>query len=507
MKKVVFLITILSLLSKMIGFAREIVLAYFFGTTQISDAYQISIAIPMAFFLVLGTGFITTFIPMYNEILNIEGEKEANLFTNRLVLVITSISVIVVLLMISKIELFIKLFASGFDNKTYIIAVTFTTISVFGLFLNNLIYIFKGYLQINDNYVVPQLIGIPFNIIILLSIYYSYNMNNIYILPIGNIIALASQTIWLVFLAFKYGFRFCIPNKIIDQNIRKVLYLSIPTIVGVSINELNVIIDKTLASRVVGGISALNYANRLNITIVGIFALPIATVFYPTISKFVTLNKMDEAKQAISESVIGIIILVVPSTIGILVFSREIIEILFMRGQFDSYATTATTTALFFYSFGMIAVSLKEVLSKVFFSMQDTKTPMTNAAIGTIINIVLNVLLSYYFGIGGLALATSIASIFTMGLMCVSLRRKIGSFGMKHIFISFLKILLASLIMGGFVKISFDYLEFVLPSNLSFILTIAAGVVLYFVIIYFMKIKDVDVIVDVMKKKFSKLVA
>jgi putative peptidoglycan lipid II flippase len=132
------------------------------------------------------------------------------------------------------------------------------------------------------------------------------------------------------------------------------------------------------------------------------------------------------------------------------------------------------------------------------------RTPMKNASIGMALNIVLNVLLSFFWGIGGLALATSISAILTSILMFISLRKKIGPFGMKQISISFLKILFASLVMGGLAKMSFNYLTASLSQNLSLLLAIGVGAVSYFVIIYFMKIEDVDVIVGAIKKKLGR---
>ena len=191
-------------------------------------------------------------------------------------------------------------------------------------------------------------------------------------------------------------------------------------------------------------------------------------------------------------------------TIGAMVFSNQIISFLFGRGAFDDYAINMTSKALFFYAMGMMGVGIREVLARGFYSLQDTKTPMINAALGMLLNIILNVILSRYFGIGGLALATSIAATFTTILLIISLRKKIGSFGMKQISISFLKILFASFFMGLLAKLSFNYLTSSLSQNYSLLGAIGIGSASYFVIIYFMKIEYVDVILGDVKKKLGK---
>jgi putative peptidoglycan lipid II flippase len=152
----------------------------------------------------------------------------------------------------------------------------------------------------------------------------------------------------------------------------------------------------------------------------------------------------------------------------------------------------------------MIGFGLREVLSRAFYSLQDTKIPMINATIAMVINIVLNIILSKFLGIGGLALATSISAIFCTSLLFISLRKKIGSFGMKNITISFIKILCASLVMGVIAKVFYDILLNNINANLSLILSIGIGAVVYFIIIYFMKIEEVDIIVNAVKKKLKR---
>ena len=129
---------------------------------------------------------------------------------------------------------------------------------------------------------------------------------------------------------------------------------------------------------------------------------------------------------------------------------------------------------------------------------------MINATIAVLLNIVLNFILSRYLGIGGLALATSIACIFSTLLLIISLRKKIGSFGMKNIMTSYLRILFASLVMGGASRFIFNNLLEHLSQNIALITSIGAGAIVYFVIIYFMRIDDVDVIVRALKGKFTK---
>jgi len=171
------------------------------------------------------------------------------------------------------------------------------------------------------------------------------------------------------------------------------------------------------------------------------------------------------------------------------------------RGAFTPEAIDMTGGALFYYSIGMIAFGLRDILSRAFYALQDTKTPMINATIAVVINIILNIVLSKYLGIGGLALATSIAAIVGTLLLFITLRRKIGGFGLKEITKSFIKICVASILMGFIALGSFNFFRQNIRENLALILAIGLGALAYAILIYFMRIPEVDRSLEAMKKK------
>ncbi len=122
-----------------------------------------------------------------------------------------------------------------------------------------------------------------------------------------------------------------------------------------------------------------------------------------------------------------------------MIFAEPVVSLVFGRGAFDAVAMDMTVSSLFYYSIGMLGVGLRDILSRAFYSMQDTKTPMLNASVAALMNIVLNIVLSRFMGIGGLALATSISALFCTGTLFVSLRKKAGPLGLKSVAISLLK--------------------------------------------------------------------
>ena len=507
MKKTAILLMIVTILSKLVGFGREMVLAYYYGTSNISDAYVIALTIPTVIFAFIGNGIATAYIPLYLKLEKNEGVSRANQYTNNMINLLLFVCTVLIIIVFVFPEPIVQVFASGFEGRTLELAVQFTRISIFGIYFTALISILSAFLQIKGNYVVPALAGFPLNIIVIFSIIISSG-GNIFILAYGILISTVIQLLFLLPAVYKRSLKY---RRIVDFNdkeVKNMLYLALPVILGVAVNEVNTIVDKTLASQIsIGGISALNYAQKLNGFVQGIIVGSIGTAMYPMISKNAVEGNLASLKKVLSESIVGTSVLVIPCMIGAMSLSRPIIEILFGRGAFDEQAIIMTSSALFFYSIGMIGMGLRNIISRPFYALQDTKTPMKNASIGVIMNIALNIILSRYLGIGGLALATSISSIFIVVLLFISLRKKIGPFGMKQISISFLKILFASSIMGGLAKLSFNYLAASLSQNLSLLIAIGVGAVSYFVIIYFMKIEDVDVIVGAIKKKLGRGVA
>ena len=501
MKKTALIVMIITILSKFLGFGREIVLSYVYGASAITDAYLISQTIPTVIFGFVSAGIATGFIPLYSRILNEQGQMEANKYTNNLsnaLLLLASIIVAIVLLFAQPI---VKIFASGFSGETLALAVAFTRISVFGVYFTALLNIFAGYLRIHDNYIIPALVGLPMNLVIIASLFIS-TKTNIYVIAIGSVLATASQLLLLIPFVRKTGYRYQPVLNLKDEYIKTMVVIALPVIAGQSVNQINVLVDRTLASGIaVGGISALNYANRLNGFVQGLFVASISTVLYPMISKMAAENNIKGLKSSISEAISIINLLVIPATIGAMIFSKEIVTLLFGRGAFTPEAIEMTANALFYYSIGMIAFGLRDILSRAFYALQDTKTPMINATIAVVINIILNIVLSKYLGIGGLALATSIAAIVGTLLLFITLRRKIGGFGLKEITKSFIKICIASILMGFIALGSFNFFSQNIRENLALILAIGLGALAYAILIYFMRIPEVDRSIEVMKKK------
>jgi putative peptidoglycan lipid II flippase len=505
MRKTVIILMILTILSKIFGFGREITLSYFFGASNISDAYLISLTIPTVIFSFVGIALQTTYIPLYSDILKNKGQTLGNQFTNKVILSLMIVSTLIVIIVLGFTTQIVKMFASGFTGETLKLAIQLTRITTLGVYFIGTNYIFEAYLQVSKNYIVPAMVGFPLNFMIVLSIIIGAR-SDYRILGFGQILGVISQLILLVFFMYKEGYRFNFHIDLFDKNMYNLLYLSIPVMLGTSVNQINKLVDRTIASNIIeGGISALVYANRLNLFIQGIFVLSISTVMYPQISRMAVSKDITGLKNSLIKSIRAICILILPVTVGSVLFSKPIIRLLFGRGAFGSSEVQLTANALLFYSIGMIGFGLREVLSRAFFSMKYTKTPMINAVIGMTLNIILNIILSKYLGIGGLALATSISALVTTGLLYVSLKHRIGALGIRTIMKDIIKVTLASLIMGFFATLGYMELLNWIGEVFALILSVILGALSYLVIITIMGIDDIkDIICSAIYKFFER---
>lgn len=501
MKKIAVILMVITVLSKVFGFLRDVTLSYFYGASATSDAYIISITITSILFSLIFTGISTGYIPLFKQIENEIGEKVAKRFTNNLVNIVIIIATILVVLGFIFSEPLVKLFALGFDEKTLKVAVIFTRIGLVGIYFTSLTQLFMSHLQLNEKFAVTAMVGFPFNLIIIISIFISAK-TSVIVLAIGTVIAAFSQLMFLMPALYKTKYRYELILNFKNREMKKMAGYVFPIMIGMSIDHINLMIDRTLASRIIeGGISSLTYASRLNDFVHGIFVFSFVTVMFPLISNMVSKNDTEGFKKSINEIISSVIILVVPASIGIMVLAGPIIKLLFGRGDFDEQAIVLTSQALFFYSIGMVGYGIREVLLRTFYSLHDMKTPMYNASIAVVLNIILNFILSAYMGIGGLAFATSIAALFSSGLLFISLRRKIGALGLKGVAISFLKVIFASGVMGLAVYILTGYVLMNMNELLKMGIAVFVGLSIYFLLISLLKVEESKIIIAFVRKK------
>ncbi len=495
-------VVIFTLAAKLMGFFREIILSFYFGATGVSDAYLISQTIPGTIFQFVGTGLMTCFIPVYYQV-QING-GDVKKYTNKILTVVFLFSTAVIFLVWAFTPAIVKLFASGFEGETLYYAVWFTRIGILSLYFSAMIYVYNSYLNANNIFIATAFAAIPNSLVIILSIICGAKIN-LWLLSIGSTLAVAVQLLFILPSVLKTGYRLRINFNLNDEYIKKFFVLMGPVIVGVSVNEINTLVDRTVASQVaIGGISALTYANSLIQFVQGGLVQPVATVYYPKITESVSHGKIDDAKKSLVYSLGLILGLLIPISVGFMIFSRPITELLFGRGAFDETAIVLTSTAVRFYALGICFVGIREFLSRYFYANSNTKTPMINATFGMFINIVLNIVLSKLIGIAGLAIATSTSAIVTASLLLRD-TKKIPHGSVSLDFRELSKILVDTILMGIVSALSYS----IIPGGNLLRLTVSVllAVFVYFIFGWYLKLEIMDYVRSLfksMKNRYSK---
>lgn len=503
-------IMIATMLSKVLGLCRELVLGNFYGTGKLSDIFLLTLNIPGLIVAVVGSAIATTYIPLYFELKEKKGEEEALKFTNNIMNICAIITIIIAILGLVFTEEFVKVFAGGFTGDKFDLAVDFTKIMISGVLFLGVSKILSSYLQVNDNFVIPGLIGIPYNIIIIIAVVIS-TKTNVRVLAIGALIAMASQFLFQIPFAAKRSFKYKPYLNVKDETIKQLTTLVMPMLIGVGIGQLNIFVDKALATGLSDGkLSALNYAGKLNEFVMALFVTSIVTVIYPKLAKMSNTENNSGFVSTIVTSCNSITLVVMPIAIGAIVLADPIVRIIFQRGAFDAQSVNMTAMALRLFSIGLLASGIRDVLYRVFYSISDTKTPMINGSIALLINIVLNFALIGSLDYIGLALSTSISSVVTVILLFGSLKKKVGYFGGDKIVKTVLKTFGSSMVMGAVAFFVFKNMSAItgigkIGDIVSTSVAVLLGALVYTVLVMILKVEELNLIFDMIKKTKNKL--
>ncbi|HXV18443.1 MAG TPA: murein biosynthesis integral membrane protein MurJ, partial [Candidatus Omnitrophota bacterium] len=251
----------------------------------------------------------------------------------------------------------------------------------------------------------------------------------------------------------KNGFHLARPN-FGHGLVKKTGKLLVPRILGSALYQINVFVDTILASFEgivgAGGQSALYYSNRLFQLPLAIVGISIAQAVLPTFSTQIVREDLKGFKETFSMAVRSVLFVILPASAGLVLLCEPIVRIIFERGEFNAYSTQITSSALFFYAFGLLSCCLIKLLANAFYAMHDTRTPVKTALFSVALNIVLCLILMRPLQIGGLTLASSLSATVNVILLYRILRKRVGPVEEQRILTSFYRTLAAASVMGVF---------------------------------------------------------
>ena len=471
-------------ISKMTGFFRELLLGIKFGASYESDSYIIAMTIPTIIFTSLIVAAMTCFIPIYTEIKSKEGEGEAITFTNNILnmMMITSVFFIGIVLIFT--NPIISIVANGFEGETLSLAVELLRITALMMLFTGVSQIGMGYLQAKECFIIPTANNIIANLLVILAFLLSDKIG-IKGVAIISVIGSATQILIQYPTIKKLGFKYKFYLNIKDKYLKKLISLFIPILISTAVMEINLLIDRMLASKLPeGSISALNYANKLNMFVFGIISVSISTIIFPKLARSNSENNNNEFTSLSSMSINMITVLTVPILIFVMFFSKDIVSVLFQYGKFDEYAVQMTSDALRFYSLGMLFMGYRDILNKIYYSMHNTKIPMVNSIISTIVNIILNLILVRIMFHNGLALASSISLLTTTILLIIRLKKIIG-LNIKKIVLTIVKSIISSSVIILIYRVWFVTINAYINNNIIKLIFLGIAFIVYITIYFF----------------------
>lgn len=503
---IALVITIITFSSKLLGLLRDILLANYYGTSVSSDAYVMAQSILSVFTILLVNALGTAFIPMLSDYKVNRSEKENKGLINNVYTISFLITTVISVVLLLFIKPVVGFFAPGFSAEAQQLTQMVTMVMVPTISLSVIVLLNNSFLQTRGSYFVPALYGFPSNLALITGMIFFTSQFGIVGLGVAFTVGAVCQILFQLPALIKNGFKFKPEADFNNEGLRTLLILVIPTAIGTGIQQINSIVDRMIGSGLAeGSIAALNFSNKLGMFIMGLLFASISSVFYTAMANHSANKNVDEFKNLLKGTVNTLTLLIIPASVGFAVLRLPIVKLVFERGAFDSGASEMTAVALMFTALGLLGFSLRDVFSRAFYALQDTKTPMINGSIAVVVNIVLDLVLAGPLKVGGLALATSISGLTASMLLFIALYKRIGDFGIKEIAVTFGKIVASALLMGIFVHFTYLWLNSHVGSLVvSLGGSILVGVAVYGIAVTLLGIKEVHSLLALITKKLKR---
>ncbi len=431
--KNISMMSIAVFVSRILGLVRDQVMAYFFGTNFINDAFNVGYNIPNLLRRLFGEGALSTaFVPIYNEIGISEGKDIQVQFAMNMLSILTLILSLITLIGMLISPLIVKALYPGLAPHTSLLAIKLTRIIFPYLFFIGLSSTFIAILNSHDYFFMTGLSSALLNIGMILTIiipYYWLKVTGEQLIIwagwgvlLGGLLQTAINFPYLRKIGYHWGIYLNFGSKVLAQLWNRF----VPSMIGIGIREINLIADSLMASFLpVGSITALGFGNRLMQLPLGIFAISAGTAILPLYSRCITNKNYAELCSSMRFTALTLAYLMLPVTTIILALGDDLVRILFQSGEFNQHAAWMTSQALIFYSLGLLFYSLNQTITPLFYATGDTKTPMRIAALMVGLNITLNFILMQFMAHRGLALSTSITAMVNYLLLLHLIRKKL----------------------------------------------------------------------------------
>ena len=503
--------TLPTVMSRVLGYLRDMLQAKLLGTGKGMDAFTIAYLIPNLLRRLTGEGTMTVaFIPVFTQEKKEKTRDElwsfANAFFFDLTLIMTALTVLGIVIS----PILVKVIASGYAKVPgkEELTIWLTKIMFPYMLLISLAALAMAILNSFRKFFIPAFTPVLFNLaVIVMALLFGQNSSEpAFVFAIGVVVGGALQLVMQIPFLWRQGMRFKFGLSFSHPAVRKVGRLMVPGIFGAGIYQINIFVSRMIATSLEeGSVASLYYATRIQELTLGLFAVALSIALLPTLSEMAAHQDIEGIKRSLNFSFKLIFLITFPAMAGLIVLNQPIIQVLFQRGAFNAQSTAMSAWCLLFFAFGLPFISGVKILAPVFYSLKDTKTPVIAALFVMISYIGLSLILMSSLRAGGIALALSLSSLLNFVILFVLLERKIGKIEKKSLVISALKSALSAAVMAGSLWIFMNRLEFKeLAFSRQFAVLTAAilgGVLVYLVMNLLFKHEDLKSLKEVFSKE------
>jgi putative peptidoglycan lipid II flippase len=439
------------LLSRTLGLGREIIIGNQFGTSRELDAYLAAFRVPdLIFQLIAGGALGSAFIPTFTGYLAQGRAREAwHLASSVANIVLAVLTASAALAAFFAPWLVSHVVAPGFTPQEQALTAHLMRWMLIAPVVFGLSGVVMGILNSYQHFLLPALAPAVYNLAIIAGAALLAPSIGVYGLVIGvvagSLLHLGIQLPQLVHQGPSY-------RPTIDlqhPGVREVGRLMGPRILGLATVQVNFLVNTFLASGLVAGsLASLNYAWMLMLLPQGIFAMGIATAAFPTFSDLAARGRTEELRVTLSQTLRMILFLAIPSTVALILLREPLVQLLLQRGRFNPSSTQSVAWALQFYALSLVAHSALEIVTRGFYSLHDTRTPVIVGTGAMALNVILSLLLVGPLLHGGLALANSVATILETGVLAILIRKRLGGLEGRALLRSAAKTTMAAALMG-----------------------------------------------------------
>ena len=448
------LVMVFYVLSRVLGLVREVIIGARFGTSADYDAYLAAFRVPdLLFQLVAGGALGSAFIPVFAAFW-VRSEQAAawRLFSRVLTLITLILMALAALAAVFALPLVRYVIAPGFSLEQQVLTAQLMRVMLPSTIIFGASGLVMGALNATQHFLWPAAAPVFYNLAIIMAAWLLAPRFGVFGLAIGVVVGALAHLLVQIPQLHRSGMHYSQGIDVQDRDVREVLRLMGPRVLGLFFVQMHFLVNTILASGLVSGsLSALNYAWLLMLLPLGVFAQSVATAVFPTFAAQIAAGDRPAMQRTFSQTLRMVLFLIIPSAVGLLTFGAVIVRLLLERGQFTASSTQMVATALAFYALGLAGHATLEITVRAFYSLHNTWTPVLVGVGAMALNVALSLWLVTPLGFGGLALANSTATTLEALLLLAILRRSMGGLDLRRLADSLLRTAAAAGLMGLFL--------------------------------------------------------